>query len=203
MFELFQHNEDKQIGEHSLYTHIDPDFFLLYDFTTLKWMTDCVTYGMSFRQMTSRLDKPWISLSHVCFSHELLASVGLGVLRNYLDEYEDKQVGLYAFVLQEIFNGDYAHYLQFAMGSVHSEMVGRKMEKPKGCQWPDLNTVASIHLRSCKGLDQSEIECALTKICQLDHNQPLYNYRLGGKDLQSLKASTTSSKRPIKRHIIH
>jgi hypothetical protein len=81
MFELFQHNEDKQIGEFSLYTHMDPDYFLLYDFTSLKWMTDCVTYGMSFRQMTSNLQKPCISPSHVCFSHELLASVGLGVLR--------------------------------------------------------------------------------------------------------------------------
>ena len=95
---------------------------------------------------------------------------------------------MYAFVLQEIFNGDYAHYLQFAMGSVHSEMVGLKVEKPRGCHtWPeDLNTVASIHLGGCKNLDQSEIECALTKIHQLDHTQPLYNWWLG-KDLQSVK----------------
>lgn len=184
-FSLYDTTDNMPDSDMMLYTHIDPDYFLLYDFSTIKWMQDCIQYGFSFRQMNNNFHVPWISLSHACFSHRLIRQVGPAVMKGYMEDYQDKQIALYAFVFNELFDGNFHHMLQHSMGSVYSERLGQKLEKPASCaQIPqEVDSLSSIHLGGCKGRNETDMECMLDKIRTVD-NTRIRNYKLKN-DIQS------------------
>ena len=92
---------------------------------------------------------------------------GPSVFKKYLEKYKNKQTALYYLVLNELFDKNFAHMLQFSMGSVYSQLLGTKLEKPRHCsKWPNISKVSSVHLQNCKGVSHDDIECQLEIIRQ-------------------------------------
>lgn len=197
----YENNEKKNDTDKdmNLYTHLDPDFFLLYDFSTLRWMSSCIQHGFALRQMSSNFHVPWISMSHACFSHRLIREIGPNVIRRYINEYADKQVALYALISVELFDGNFHHMLQHSMESVYSEMLGTKLEKPATCSAlpAEINTLSSVHLPSCKGMPTSDVDCILGRIRNIE-NAHIQNWNLAD-DIKSdaLKSFDRHGKTPI------
>ena len=200
MIDLYNENEQKnESASHHLYTHLDPDYFLLRDFSTIKWMSDCRQFGIAFRQMSNNFHVPWISMSHACVSHRLIQSLTPELILRYLDEHKDMQIALYAIVETELFDGVFSDLLHFSeIGSVYSERIGRKIEKPNECTEQMFNPptstqpIASIHLKSCKRNKEYQLKC-LERIRQFNTTGVFSNWNFNISNYTNLKGSSMRS----------
>lgn len=192
MLRLFNENEQRISSggtaiaphPHQLYSHLDPDFFLLDDFSILKWLSDCQRFGFAFRQMsTNFFTTPWISMSHACFSHKVIQLLTPDLIVSYLDNHQDMQIALYALVERELFDDSFSDMIKFSeIGSIYSERIGNKLEKPSKCTdnlfhpGGTAPPLSSIHLSSCKGRREYQHEC-LQKIRQFDTSGSFRNWK--------------------------
>lgn len=218
LLDLYEENEaamDPLKANHQLYTHMDSDYILLSDQSTLQWMTDCYRYGISIRQMDSNFGRPQLSMSHACFSHHLIRAMGgpAVIQKHYLKIHKDMQIALYSLVLFEVFDGSFRDMLHFAQGSVYSERVGEKIEKvlARTCverlkMNPNRSIMiappASIHLKSCKleAMDQ-----CLDAISRFNGNYDIANWQAPytRHELEQLNGASTRtiSKNKRQKHL--